>query len=498
MTLQAAGRAGTRVEIAGVSVPVDHYIGGQRIASGPRFEVRSPIDWEAWKLAEVARGGRAEVDAAVEAARRAFPDWAALGPEGRHGPLSRLADAIAAAVPELAQVETVDNGSVYEAMHERVLPRGSNNIRFFADFARERLAAPPQTLPGGERNRVRYDPAGVVAVSTPWNAPFMLATWRVGPALAAGNTVVLKPPEWAPLTCSMLGDLAELAGLPPGVLNIVHGTGTEAGAPLTGHPGVDRVAFTGSPATAQTVYRDAAANLTPVSFELGGKSPFIVFADADLDAAAATAAYQYDNSGQVCLAGTRLLVQRSILEPFLDRFRERVAEIRVGDPREPETTYGPLIHPVALGRVTDHVERAVAAGARLEFGGHSLDGLYYPPTLFVDVPAGAEILRQEVFGPVLTLQTFEDETQAIELANATEYGLAATIFTGSESRAERIAGAVVAGTVWVNCFYVRDLEAPFGGARHSGVGREGGHYSFDFYCDVKTICERTSRFADGA
>jgi len=292
----------------------------------------------------------------------------------------------------------------------------------------------------------------------------------------------------------MLADLAEQAGVPAGVINIVHGSGVEAGAPLTGHPGVDRVAFTGSPTTARTVYGDAAANLTPVSFELGGKSPFVVFEDADLDAAAATAAYQFDNSGQVCLAATRLLVQRSILDPFLRRLDARVKEITVGDPRDPATTYGPLIHPVALERVTGHVERAIAAGARLVFGGHSLGGLYYTPTLFTDVPTGAEILQREVFGPVLTLQAFDDEADAICLANATDYGLAATIYTGSASRAQRVSGAVVAGTVWVNCFYVRDLETPFGGSRDSGIGREGGRHSFDFYCDVKTVCERTSSF----
>jgi 5-carboxymethyl-2-hydroxymuconic-semialdehyde dehydrogenase len=282
--------------------------------------------------------------------------------------------------------------------------------------------------------------------------------------------------------------------VPPGVLNIVHGTGAEAGAPLTGHPDVDRVAFTGSPGTARTVYTDAARHLTPVSFELGGKSPFLVFEDADLDAAAATAAYQYDNSGQVCLAGTRLLVQGSVMEPFIERFTARVDEIVVGDPREPETTYGPLIHPVALERVTGHVARAREAGARLVFGGEPLHGLYYPPTLFTDVPADAEILQREVFGPVLTLQAFEDEEEAIRLANSTDYGLAATIYTGSDERAERVSAAVVAGTVWVNCFYVRDLETPFGGARESGIGREGGHHSFDFYCDVKTVCERTALF----
>ncbi len=495
MSVETERTGGARTDVEGVSVPLDHYIDGRRVASDERFEVRSPVDWDNWKLADVAAGDRRTVDAAVAAARRAFPDWAALGPEGRHRALTRLADAIDAAVPDLAKVECVDNGSLHEAMSLRVLPRAANNIRFFADFARDRLAEPERILHGGERNRVRHDPAGVVAVSTPWNAPFMLATWRVGPALAAGNSVVLTPPEWAPLTCSLLGDLADQAGLPPGVLNIVHGTGAAAGAPLTGHPDVDRVAVTGSPATARTVYRDAAAQLTPVSFELGGKSPFIVFEDADLDAAAATAAYQYDNSGQVCLAGTRLFVQESILEPFLERFEARVAEIRVGDPRDPETTYGPLIHPVALERVTGHVERALEAGARLVFGGTSLGGLYYAPTLFTDVPAEAEILQREGFGPVLTLETFADEAEAIRRANATDYGLAATIYTGSESRADRVSAAVVAGTVWVNCFYVRDLETPFGGARDSGIGREGGRHSFDFYCDVKTVCERTSLFS---
>jgi aminomuconate-semialdehyde/2-hydroxymuconate-6-semialdehyde dehydrogenase len=486
--------AGARAEVEGVAVPTDHLIGGRRVGSRERFAVRSPIDWDGWQLAEVAAGGAEEVDAAVAAARRAYPAWAALRPEGRHRHLARLADAIDAAVPALAAVECADNGSLLEAMRERVLPRAANNIRFFADYALERLAEPDRTLPGGERNRVRHDPAGVAAVSTPWNAPFMLATWRVGPALAAGDTVVLKPPEWAPLTCSMLGDLAAQAGLPAGVLNIVHGSGAGAGAPLTGHPGVDRVAFTGSPATARTVYRDAAAALTPVSFELGGKSPFVVFADCDLDAAAATAAYQYDNAGQVCLAGTRLLVEGRVLEPFLERLRARVAEIVIGDPRRPQTGYGPLIHPVALERVTARVARARADGATLLFGGEPLGGLYYPPTLFSQVPAEAEILRTEVFGPVLTLQPFADETEAIALANGTDYGLAATVFTGSAARSERVSAALVAGTVWVNCFYVRDLETPFGGARHSGIGREGGHHSFDFYCDVKTVCERTSAF----
>ena len=486
----------TRVEDVEVS-PL-HFIDGERVPSqtGETFEVRSPLDWD-WKLADVARGRRADVDAAVAAARRAFPAWAALGPRGRGELLFRLADLSEQAVPDLAKVETVDNGSLYEAMRLRVLPRGANNIRFFAEYAIEHLDEAPRTLHGGERNRVRYDPAGVAAISTPWNAPFMLATWRIGPALAAGNTVVLKAPEWAPLTASLLASLCQEAGLPPGVFNLVQGFGDEAGAPLTGHPDVDRVAFTGSPTTARRVYGDAAKELTPVSFELGGKSPFLIFDDADLGAAAATAAYQYDNSGQVCLAGTRLLVQRSVHDAFMERFEAAVGEITVGDPRKDDTTYGPLIHPVALERVQGHIARAREQGATLRFGGESAGGLYFPPTLFTDVPEDADILRNEVFGPVLTLQTFDRDEDGFALANATDFGLAATIYTGSEERAERASAAVSAGTVWVNCFYVRDLETPFGGTKHSGIGREGGRHSFDFYCDVKTVCERTALFQGG-
>src|SRR5437588_7528205 len=368
--------------VEGVCVSPDHYIGGERITSSATFEDISPIDETL--MGSVAAGGPAEVEAAVVAAQKAFPAWAALGPQDRGQHLRRLADIIDSHTEELAIVETRDNGSLFKTNRESMVNRSARNFRYFAEVA-ERLHGDMWNSDADHtrtQNRVLYHSAGVTAIVTPWNGPLMLATWRVGPALAAGNTVVLKPPEWAPLTCSMLGDLAAEAGLPPGVLNIVHGTGAGAGAPLTGHPDVDRVAFTGSPATARTVYHDAAVNLTPVSFELGGKSPFIVLDDADLDAAAATAAYQYDNSVQVCLAGTRLLVQRTILDEFLEGFTERVREIRVGDPRDPATTYGPLIHPVALERVTSHVERAIATGAKLAFGGRSLGGLYYEPTLF--------------------------------------------------------------------------------------------------------------------
>jgi acyl-CoA reductase-like NAD-dependent aldehyde dehydrogenase len=475
--------------VAGIAVSPDHYIGGERVPSAETFEDVSPIDES--HLADVARGGEEAVGAAVAAARAAFPGWAALGPQGRGAPLLRLADLIEARVERLAAVETADNGSLLEASRLRVMRRAALNVRHFAQAAIDRQ--PRIWESGGAVNRVRHDPSGVAALITPWNAPFMLTTWKAGPALAAGCTVVIKPPEWAPLTCSLLADLAEEAGLPPGVLNVVQGIGEEAGAALARHPGISRISFTGSVDTARLIGQAAAANLVPVSFELGGKSPFLVFADADLDAAIQSATYQYDHAGQICLAATRLLVEESIRDDFLERFLVGVGQRKLGDPREPDTDIGPLIHREHLARVDGFVRRALADGARLVFGGRTspeLGGLYYEPTLFTDVHPEMEIVQREVFGPVLTLQTFRGEAEAVELANGTEYGLAATVFTSDEARAERLGEALVAGTTWVNCFYVRDLSAPFGGARLSGIGREGGDWSFDFYADVKTVATR--------
>ena len=289
-----------------------------------------------------------------------------------------------------------------------------------------------------------------------------------------------------------MADITREAGLPDGAFNVVQGIGEEAGAALTGHPGVDRIAFTGSIESGKLVAQAAAANLTPVSLELGGKSPFVAFADADLEPTVKQAVNQFDNAGQVCLAGTRLIVERSMRDAFLERFLAAAGAIRQGDPREETTDIGPQITREHFERVDGFVRRAKADGRE----GHrsaaartrSSGGLYYRPTLFGDVPEGAEVLRKEVFGPVLTLQTFEDEEEAIALANETEYGLAAILYTGDRERADRVSARLIAGTVWVNCFFVRDLRAPFGGAESSGVGREGGVYSFDFYADVKNVC----------
>jgi acyl-CoA reductase-like NAD-dependent aldehyde dehydrogenase len=325
----------------------------------------------------------------------------------------------------------------------------------------------------------------------------MLTTWKIGPALAAGDTVVAKPPEWAPLTCSLLADVARDAGLPAGVLNVVQGIGEEAGAALVSHLDVDRISFTGSTDTAKLIGQAAARSITPLAAELGGKSPLIVCADADQDAAAQTVAGQYVNAGQVCLAGTRILVERSIADGFLAKVRAAVQKSSVGDPRLPTTRVGPLITPEHFARVAGFVERAKDAGARVLWGGkrHAAGALYFEPTLFGDVKPDAEIAQREVFGPVLTWQTFASDDEAIEVANGTRYGLAATLFTRSEVRARRIAAGVVAGTVWVNCFFIRELAAPFGGSRDSGIGREGGAWSFDFYCDVKNTAIRKGSFA---
>ncbi|MGO9454584.1 MAG: aldehyde dehydrogenase family protein [Candidatus Binataceae bacterium] len=480
-------------KVAGVQVSTDHYIDGKRVASRETFQTCSPIDGK--HLADVSAGGAGEVDAAVAAARRAFPKWAALGPEGRHAILSRFAKAILDHTKEIAAVETEDNGSLLIGNAGRMVPRAAHNIQFFADRALklndEKIDSPEVV------NHVRFDPAGVAALITPWNGPFMLTTWKVGPCLAAGDTAVVKPPEWAPLTCSMMADLAAEAGVPPGVLNVVQGIGEEAGAALAAHPDIDRLSFTGSTDTARLIGASTARSLTPVAFELGGKSPFMICADADLDAAAQTAAGQYFNAGQVCLAGTRIMVDAKVADEFQAKFRAAASQMTVGDPREKTTRVGPLITPEHYKRVEGFVDRALKAGVKPVWGGHhhSAGQLYFEPTLLDGVAQDMEIVQREVFGPVLTWQTFRDEDEAIKLANGTDYGLAAVIFSRNEERAMRLARQVVGGTVWVNCFFVRELGAPFGGSRNSGIGREGGNWSFDFYCDVKNIAAMKGSFA---
>jgi aminomuconate-semialdehyde/2-hydroxymuconate-6-semialdehyde dehydrogenase len=472
-------------QVEGIAVDTRHWIGGRRVPSAGTFADISPIDESV--IANVAAGGADEVDAAVSAAREAFPAWSALPVAERSAVLRRVADGVEARVEELAKVETRDNGSLIRSHRRGVMPRVAMNFRFFADFAEKELGHPDLAV-RGHRERVTYDPAGVVAIITPWNAPLMLATWRIGPALAAGDTVVLKPPEWAPLTASLLADIMVEAGVPDGVFNVVQGLGVDAGAPLTAHPGIDRLCFTGSVPTAGVIAAAAAPNVVPLSFELGGKSPLVVFGDADMDLALDLAVEQFDNAGQVCLKAARMLVEESVAEEFTRRLVEKASTLRQGDPRDEDTDVSALISRPHFELISGFVERAVAGGARPLLGGGpntDLGGLYFRPTVLVDAPDGSEILTEEVFGPVVTIETFVDEDDAVRRANDTRFGLAATLVTGDPDRAERVSDRLDAGTVWVNCFFVRDLGAPFGGNGKSGIGREGGIWSFDFYTNIK-------------
>ncbi len=475
----------TSVAVAGVAVDTRHYIGGERVASDSTFTNTSPIDGSF--LGAISRGGAPEVRRAVQAARDAFPGWAATPPPLRAAVLHRIADLVEQNIDVLANLETLDNGGLLRSNLRGVMPRVAHNFRFFADWLVEHLAHPDFDT-RGHSNHVSWDPSGVAAIVTPWNAPLMLATWRIAPALAAGDTVVLKPAEWTPLTASFLADLTKQAGLPDGVFNVVQGYGTEAGAALVAHPGISRISFTGSVPTAKTIARAAAENLTPCSFELGGKSPCIVLADADIELAASLAVEQYDNAGQVCLSGTRLLVHESIAAEFGEALARRVESLVQGDPRDPASDIGPQVHRTHFERIVGFVDRARADGATVVFGGgpnEVLGGLYFRPTLVGDPVPGSEIVTAEVFGPVLTIQTFATDEEAIALANGTEFGLAAVVVSGDRAHASATTTRLVAGTIWVNCFFVRDLRAPFGGSKKSGVGREGGTWSFDFYADVK-------------
>jgi acyl-CoA reductase-like NAD-dependent aldehyde dehydrogenase len=479
-----------RVEVAGTSVSTEHYIGGRRVGSPTTFEDRSPLDWD-HVLADVARGDADTAAAAVDAAVAAFPAWAGLSVTERAAHLHRLADAIDAHVDAIAAVECADMAMLLDSLRARVIPRGAANLRNYADLAVDHEERTWSSK--GTANRVVRMPAGPAVIITPWNAPWLLSTWKLAPALAAGNPVILKPAEWSPLSASLLADLAEEAGLPPGVLNVVQGIGEEVGAALVADPRVARISFTGSPEAARAIGAAAAANIVPFTAELGGKGPLVVFEDADLDAAAKKAAGQYDDSGQVCLAGTRLLVHASLRDAFLERFHAHVDAEVLGDSRDPATTISPLIHPDHLARVDGFVQRAREAGDTIVRGGQvaevdgSRDGLWYEPTLIEPASNDHEIVQREVFGPVLTLQTFHDEDEAIALANSTAYGLSGIVYTTSRERAERVGRAVRAGTVWVNTFLVRDLTAPFGGCGISGIGREGGDYALDFHSDLKTL-----------
>ncbi len=468
-----------------------HFIGGRQVpsVSGATFDVADPVTNQVY--AQAAAGDADDVAAAVAAARAAFESgpWPGLAARARAKILNRIADGIEARGQEIAALETFDTGlPVTQARGQAA--RAAENFRYFADVIVAQHEAAFSSP--GQLGYVLRRPAGVAGLITPWNTPFMLESWKLAPALASGCTVVLKPAEWTPLSASLLPDIMTEAGVPAGAFNVVHGIGEDAGAALVAHPGVPLISFTGETTTGQIIMKSAADHLKGLSMELGGKSPCVIFADADLAAAIDSALFGVMSlNGERCTAGSRILVQRPVYDSVVAQLAERAARVVVGDPADPKTEIGALVHPEHYQRVMSYLDIGVAEGARLVAGGARPAGLpagnYLAATVFADVTPKMRIFTEEIFGPVVCVTPFDTEDEAVELANATRYGLAAYLWTSDLKRAHRVAAAVESGMTWVNSHNVRDLRTPFGGVKASGLGREGGQHSIDFYTESRIV-----------
>ncbi len=467
---------------------VMNHIGGENVpaVSGETFEIISPVDLST--LAQVAKSDAADIDRAAKAAKEAFKSWSKTPGAERRKILIKVAEAIEARAEEIAFVECMDTGQALRFMSKAAL-RGAANFRFFADQAPASEDGAVTRTPT-QMNTTTRRPIGPVGVITPWNTPFMLSTWKIAPALAAGCTVVQKPAEFSPMTAKLLVEIAESAGLPKGVLNVVNGLGETAGKSLTEHKDIKAIAFVGESNTGSHIMRQGAATLKRVHFELGGKNPVIVFDDADIDRAVDAATFMiYSLNGERCTSSSRLLVQDTIYEEFTARVAKVAKSIKVGHPLDPETVVGPLIHPVHEEKVLSYFETAKKEGAIIAAGGEKIgeEGCYIGPTLFTDASNDMAIAQEEIFGPVLTAIPFKDEADALSIANDVEYGLAAYLWTNDLNRAMRMTDELEAGMMWVNSENIRHLPTPFGGVKSSGIGRDGGDWSFDFYMETVNV-----------
>lgn len=469
-----------------------HFIDGQFVESesGKRFINVNPATEE--ELGWVAEGGKPEIDKAVAAARRALKgEWGQYSIRDRVAIVRRIGDLILARKEEFARLESLDTGKPYTLSLNLDIPRAAYNFHFFADYLHS-VGTESYQMDAGQLNYAIRRPLGVVGLIGPWNLPLLLLTWKMAPALAMGNTVVAKPAELTPLTATLLAEVIKEAGVPDGVVNIVHGFGpNSAGSFLTEHPDVNGISFTGETTTGKIIMAAASKSLKRLSFELGGKNPYIIFADANLEEVVETTIQSsFSNQGEVCLAGSRIYVQRPIYDQFLERFVERTKQLVVGDPFDPKTNVGALISREHLDRVYGYLEIAKNEG-RILLGGKRPEGLekgfYLEPTIVVDLPEQCRVVKEEIFGPVASILPFDTEEEVIARANATEYGLSATIWTNDLKRAHRVAHQIEAGVIWINTWFLRDLRTPFGGMKHSGIGREGGAHSVEFYSELTNI-----------
>ncbi len=472
---------------------IKNYIGGEFADphSGHYLDNFNPSRGKVYS--QVAASDSEDISRAVRAAQSAQPQWAKLPAEERANYLRRISDEILKHAPELARAETIDNGKPITLSRELDIPRSAKNLRFFADavsqFRGEFFSDSFST------STVRYTPLGVVGCISPWNLPLYLLTWKIAPALAMGNTVVAKPSEVTPYTASLLAQMASAVGLPAGVLNIVHGAGAHAGAALTQHPDIKAISFTGSTATGRMIAQAAAAQFKKCSLEMGGKNPNIIFADCDFELALKTTMRStFANQGQICLCGSRILVEKTIYEKFRDALVARANSLRIGDPLLETTEQGAVVSEAHMKKILHYIEIArreggkiLCGGERIRLAGELENGYFIKPTLIEGLGPSCVVNQDEVFGPVATLMPFENENQAVAMANSTRYGLSASVWSKDLGRCERVANALQAGVVWLNSWMVRDLRTPFGGVKESGVGREGGDYGLRFFSEIKTV-----------